>query len=468
MKEKQTTFNLFEESTEEMLTINDEFFEEFEIEKNEKTSLAQNDLQEVKSTLETLDETFMILDEVLGDDTLDKLDDIDIMDGSNQEKIVSIDMVNDLSIAKSADFGKVNIIAIGVGGCGCNTIDRMFEERIEGIKFVAMDTSDQTLNNTAADVKYLLGENFFNGNGSGCDLDKVIEMFAQERKTIESFLENIDMLFLTGGIGRGTGTIGLIEIGKIARSMGILTIGFATLPRDMEINHEIVNKYYPMFRDSVDSNVVVENQRMHEIAKDLPIGQALKFADRMLVDGIHGISGLITNPGKINLDYADIKTAFSNQGSCVMGIGTGTGKNGIVNAIEEAMHSELINFENIKSSRVIIFNITCSRNSVTIEEATKGTDLIYSYNTDDNIEHLLFGYSYDESMGDKVKVTFIATGTHPTKIKYINDNKPKQEVEQKKVKEISDSEINIFDSVDPFGNEDSSGDFFKPDFFSKK
>ncbi|MGL4588779.1 MAG: cell division protein FtsZ [Mycoplasmatales bacterium] len=507
MRDKQTTFNLFEDLTDEVLTINDKYLtevdmdvelEEFVSENPEVVSIAEeqafefdannserisfdidepstfqfqaeiaepvisekpNDFsvqteKKAPETIQSLDETFFMLEEALGEDTLNEIEDIDIMTDNQYNDAISFDVEKELIDFKDANFGKVKIIAVGIGGCGCNTIDRMYEEKIGSIKLVAIDTSKQTLENTSADEKFLLGEPVFRGHGSGADIEKVGEIFQSEADAIRRLLEGVDMLFITGGIGRGTGTIGLIEIGKIARQMGILTIGFATLPRRFEVDTAVINKYFPLFQQAVDSNVIVENERVTHIAKHLPINKAIKVADKMLVDGIRGISELITSPGKINLDYADIKTAFSNQGSCVMGIGYGKGANAVVKAIEESIHSEITNFENIKGSRVIIFNITCARNSVTIDEATKGTDLIYSYNTHNNIEHLLFGYSYDESMGDMVKVTFVATGTNTTTINYKDEDStgistPQMNsgglIGKENDKEISDPvDINIF------------------------
>ncbi len=175
---------------------------------------------------------------------------------------------------------------------------------------------------------------------------------------------------------------------------------------------EIIGKYYPLFVDSVDSNVIVENEKVGLIAKGKTIMEAMRMADSMLIDGIRGIFEIITKPGKINLDYADVRTAFVNQGSCVMGIGYGTGDNPVADAIEKAIHSEIINKDSIKQAKTIIFNITCKERTITVQQATKGSELIYSFNNEDNIEHLLFGYSYDDSLGDQVKVTFVATGTN--------------------------------------------------------
>ncbi len=346
---------------------------------------------------------------------LNKMDEINrkinIVGEAKPSEAISLSEGKDVFITSAAGYGKVNILTLGIGGCGVNAIGRMYDERNSDIKLVAMDTSRKSLEINNADHKILLGEKAFRGHGSGGNYDAVAQAIQAEKDEIQQLLTDIDMLFITGGIGKGTGSVGLVEIGKIARQMGILTIGFAVLPTVNEADPNTVRKYYTDFIDNVDSNIIVENQRVNDVYKHLPILKAAKMADKMLVDGIRGISDLITSPGKINLDYADVKTAFSNKGSVVMGIGYGKGENAVIDAINQSIKSDIVNFNNVKNARDIIFNISCAKNTITIGQANKGTDLIYSYNESDQIDHLFFGYSYDETLDDQVKVTFVATGT---------------------------------------------------------
>ncbi len=338
--------------------------------------------------------------------------------GEKKVEEIRVAVEENISKVGNDDFGKVNIVVIGVGSCGCNAINRMFQDKNDNIKLVAVDTSEQTLEAISADHKILIGENEFQGHGSGRNVALVEKAFDDAKGKFQSLLDNVDMLFLAGGLGRGTGSVGLHRIGEIARDMGILTIGFATIPSAREGNGAICTEYYPKFINSVDSTILVENDKIAEVARDLPIKKAMEIADSMLVDGIRGIYELITKPGKINLDYADIKTAFKNQGTAVMGLGYGTGENAVVTAISDAIHSEIIELENVKKASNIIFNITCGKECVTISDATRGTDLIYSLESDGNIQQLFFGYSFDETLVDKVKVTFIATGTHQENIDF--------------------------------------------------
>lgn len=360
------------------------------------------------------------------------------------------------------NYGKVNIMAIGVGGCGCNAINRMKEEEISGIKLVAIDTSRQTLESNKSDEKILVGESVLRGHGSGNDVEKASEAIKEAEERIRELLVGIDMVFITGGIGRGTGSAGLVEIGKIARELGILTIGFAILPGSIEADMKVVEQYYQLFMDAVDSNIIIENDKVNKVAADLPIAQARRVADEMLIGGIKGISDLITNPGKINLDYADIKTAFHNQGSCIMGIGYGQGENSVAKAIENSINAEIVNPSSIETAQTIVFNITCSKNTITIDEAAKGTELIYSKNSSHNIQHMLFGYSYDESLNERVKVTFIATGTKPIdfeEYKKVTSNKSSFFTSSGRGNDISGD---IFSSIGDKKNDSPN----KPDFFN--
>lgn len=337
-----------------------------------------------------------------------------VMIENSKSEEIKISVEEQIKTLKEDTFGKVKILVIGVGSCGCNAIDRMYSEKIDDIKLVAIDTSEQTLENISADYKMLIGEREFGGHGSGQNVSKTEIAFESAKPKLQNILQGVDMLFVAGGIGNGTGSVGLCRIGQYAREMGILTLGFATLPRNIETNGEIARQYYDNFIESVDSSIIVENEKIFSVASNLPVREAMKIADSMLVDGIKGIFELITKPGKINLDYADIKTAFKNQGAAVMGIGYGQGQDAVVSAINQALHSEIIDFENVHNAQTVIFNITCPPRSVTIDEASRGTDLIYSLERGNNIKHLFFGYSYDESLENEVKVTFIATGTtHP-------------------------------------------------------
>ncbi len=373
---------------------------------------------------------------------------------NSEELIIENENYKDETLLNN--YGKVKIKAIGVGGCGCNTIDRMKGEGFEGIDLVAMDTSAQKLELVEAEEKILLGKPIFKGHGSGGDAQRTAEVIQDSRKVIEAVLKDVDMVFITGGIGKGTGSAGLVEIGKIAREMGILTIGFATLPKLIECDINVVEHYYKLFIDSVDSNVIVENDKVAQAAKDLPIREAMRLADKMLVDGIKGISDLIINPGKINLDYADIKTAFSNQGSCIMGIGYGKGESPVIEAINGSIDSDLIDSAALKTANTIVFNITCAKNTITIKDAQEGTDLIYARNSEHDIKHMLFGYSYDESLNEQVKVTFIATGTEPISFEqYKGSNSRSFSSESKSTPSVN----NLFTTVS------TSSDTTIPDFF---
>ncbi|WOO87235.1 cell division protein FtsZ [Mollicutes bacterium LVI A0039] len=443
MKETQTTFEIFGDDTTSItlnndvlddlddMVINDpkagmEVDTQFEVQVETNVDSAMEDsLSDIDKHLNRLDDTLDLAQKeveldfreslTINTSDLSKMQEINqqikVASESKPSEAISLSDGKDVFLTGAAGYGKVNILTLGIGGCGVNAIGRMYDERNSDIKLVAMDTSRKSLANNNADHKILLGEKTFKGHGSGGNYEAVANSINVEKEKIQQLLKDIDMLFITGGIGKGTGSVGLVEIGKIARQMGILTIGFAVLPTANEADGNVVKKYYTEFIDNVDSNIIVENQRVNEVYKHLPVLKAAKMGDKMLVDGIRGISDLITSPGKINLDYADVKTAFSNKGSVVMGIGYGKGENAVIDAINQSIKSDIINFNNVKNARDIIFNISCAKNTITIGQANKGTELIYSYNEGDQIDHLFFGYSYDETLDDEVKVTFVATGT---------------------------------------------------------
>ncbi len=442
MKETQTTFDLEMGSTTSVIALNNDILDDFEelkmtdpkegieVSSNNQVSFETNIDSELSKSIAELDREIQKHEDTLdlaqknievGQDEeinittsdLKQMDEIGISEMQAETRVSPVSLASNQSVtvASDAGYGNVNILTIGIGGCGVNTIGRMFDESQSAIKLVALDTSRKSLDTNNAHSKILLGEKYFNGHGSGSEFDKVALAINDEKKRIEELLTGIDMLFITGGIGKGTGSVGLVEIGKIARQMDILTIGFGVLPKSSEADGQVVRKYYSDFIENVDSNIIIENERVSEVYKHLPVLKAAKKADMMLVDGIRGISELITSTGKINLDYADVKTAFSNKGSVVMGIGYGKGENAVVDAIENSINTEIINFNDIKNARDIIFNISCAKNTITIGQADEGTKLIYSYNVEDQIDHLFFGYSYDESLNDEVKVTFVATGT---------------------------------------------------------
>lgn len=498
MKDGQTTFNLFENEDEQTLSldtdkimtdIDEEFLSSINDINIEETRIIQNINYENKSLEELLPEDINITEDESQMQEIKKFmnsktDDINLDEFTKTGNDIVLDSAaitntvlnkinqeatdskskenhdNELTnvidkLTNESNYGKANIMVIGVGGCGVNAIGRMEVEGFEKIKLVAIDTSQQSLESIKADRKLLVGQEVFSGHGSGNDTVKTLECFKEAQNDIQKILIGVDMVFITGGIGRGTGSVGLIEVGRIAKELGVLTIGVATLPKAIEVNYDFVEEYYSQFIESVDSNIIIDNDKVNAYAKDMPIAKAMKVADQMLVDGIRGISDLIANPGKINLDYADIKTAFSNQGSCVMGIGYGKGDNAVVKAIENSINSDIIEEGSIEAAKTVIFNITCARNSVTIEQAAQGTDLIYSKSASNDLKHMLFGYSYDDTLDDEVKVTFIATGTAPIDFSTYN-KKPNPKTS------LFGEEVKKNKNVDIFGDEIST----KPDFFN--
>lgn len=337
--------------------------------------------------------------------------------------IVSNDIVKEISVKEEEikediemPFGKVNIMVLGVGDNGCTTINTLYELNNKEVTTVSMHVSSQMLSSRLADKKILVGESIFNGDGSNGVIEDVTSAFEDDEKKIRHVLQGVDMLFLTGDFGTDIGSIGLVEVAKVAKELGILTIGFPkVLRRNTDIDTgDFIDTYLPAFKEVVDSTVIIDDNVLFPKIAKLNLFEAVMYSDNMLISGIRGIYELITRAGKINLDYADIKTAFSDRGDAILGCGTASGEHLVVRAIEDAFKSEVLDLASVKNAQTIIFNISCAQKTVTIDNATEATNYIYSLASNGTVQQLFFGYTLDESLGDEVRVTFVAAGTSPT------------------------------------------------------
>lgn len=337
--------------------------------------------------------------------------------------IVSNDIVKEISVKEEEikedieiPFGKVNIMVLGVGDCGCTTINTLYELNNKEVTTVSMHVSSQMLSSRLADKKILVGESIFNGDGSNGVIEDVTSAFEDDEKKIRLVLQGVDMLFLTGDFGTDIGSIGLVEVAKVAKELGILTIGFPkVLRRNTDIDTgDFIDTYLPAFKEVVDSTVIIDDNVLFPKIAKLNLFEAVMYSDNMLISGIRGIYELITRAGKINLDYADIKTAFSDRGDAILGCGSASGEHLVVRAIEDAFKSEVLDLASVKNAQTIIFNISCASKTVTIDNATEATNYIYSLASNGTVQQLFFGYTLDESLGDEVRVTFVAAGTSPT------------------------------------------------------
>lgn len=315
----------------------------------------------------------------------------------------------------STENTKAKIKVIGVGGAGGNAVNRMVEENIKGVEFIAANTDMQALDLSQADTRLQLGPKLTRGLGAGSNPDIGQKAAEESEDVISDLLKESDMIFITAGMGGGTGTGAAPVIARVAKDSGALTVGVVTRPFMFEgpKRAKYADKGIEDLKQHVDTLVVIANNRLLEIVdKKTPMKEALHVADDVLRQGVQGISDLITSPGFVNLDFADIKTVMSDQGSALMGIGAANGENRIVEATKKAISSPLLEVS-IDGAKQVLLNITGGPD-LSLFEANESANVVSQATSED--VNIIFGTSMDENLGDEVRVTVIATG--------IDDEKP--------------------------------------------
>ncbi len=310
-------------------------------------------------------------------------------------------------------FAKIKVI--GVGGGGCNAINSMIKAgSIQGVDFVGVNTDAQALLTSSSSTKIQIGDNLTRGLGAGGNPEIGQKAAEESREKIKNALVDSDMVFITCGQGGGTGTGAAPIIAEIAKELGALTVAVVTKPFAFEGTRRMVTAEDGVMKlkDKVDTLIVIPNQRLLDIVdKKVTLIEAFRMADNVLGQGVQGISDLITVPGLINVDFADIRTIMTNAGSALMGIGTGTGENRAVVAARTAISSPLLEIS-IEGAKGVLFNIV-GGSDLTMSEVDEASQLISaSVDPDANI---IFGATIDESMVDQVRITVVATGFDETR-----------------------------------------------------
>ncbi len=301
------------------------------------------------------------------------------------------------------------IKVIGVGGGGVNAINRMIDAGLKGVEFVAVNTDAQALLMSDADVKLDIGRDLTRGLGAGSDPEIGRNAAETHRDEIEEMLKGADMAFITAGEGGGTGTGAAPIIAEIARSLGALTIGVVTRPFSFEGRRRAVqaDAGVQKLKDKVDTLIVIPNDRLLTLSNEkTSVLNAFKMADEVLMQGVAGITTLITTPGLINTDFADVRIILSGAGSALMGIGQASGENRAVIAAKNAISSPLLEAA-IDGARGILLNIT-GGSGLGLFEMNAAAELIHGVAHPD--ANIIFGAAIDDEMGDEVKVTVIAAG----------------------------------------------------------
>ena len=306
--------------------------------------------------------------------------------------------------------GQARFTVFAVGGAGGNAVQHMLESDIQGVKFVCANTDKQALDRMNAQFKIQLGEQSTRGLGAGAN-PQVGQTAAEEsRELIRQHLEGTDMVFVTAGMGGGTGTGAAPVVAEIAKEMGILTVGVVTTPFNFEgkRRQQSAEKGIEALEAHVDSLIIIPNQRLLKVFRDISMKDAYKKADDVLLNAVRSIFDLVVRPGHINLDFADLKTAMSTRGYAMMGVGSGRGENRARQAAEQAIRSPLLDNVTIMNAKGILINVT-GGDDVTFGEIEEITDVVNQI-VDLDEGQVFYGTVFDPDARDEISVTVIATG----------------------------------------------------------
>jgi len=304
---------------------------------------------------------------------------------------------------------------IGVGGAGGNAVDRMIQVGIKDVEFIAANTDMQDLEKKRSQVTIQLGPKLTKGYGSGGQWETGEKAAIESKDEIKEILRGTDLLFITAGMGGGTGTGASPVIARLAKELDILTVGVVTKPFVFEGKPRLktAEDGLAMLIENVDSLIIIHNNNLFKVAtKQLTFDKAFEEADNVLRYAVQGISDLLTKPGLINLDFADLKTVMNKKGKAVMSIGIGKGENRSTDAVENAVSSPLLEEDSIEGATSMLLNITGGKDLTLTEVNQIATGI--EQQCDDNA-NIIFGHTYDMQMTDEVRITVVATGFHSIK-----------------------------------------------------
>src|SRR5918998_1522895 len=301
------------------------------------------------------------------------------------------------------------IKVVGIGGGGVNAVNRMIDAGLRGVEFIAINTDAQALLMSDAELKLDIGREVTRGLGAGSDPEVGRQAAEENRDMIEEVLKGSDMVFITAGKGGGTGTGGAPVVAEIAKSLGAVTIGVVTRPFSFEGRRRAVQADNGVvgLKEKVDTLIVIPNDRLLTVSNDkTSVLNAFKMADEVLLQGVQGITELLTTPGLINIDFADVKMIMSNAGSALMGVGYGSGENRALSAARSAISSPLLE-ASIEGARGILLSIA-GGSDLGLFEVNEAAEVIHGVAHPD--ANIIFGSIIDDEMGDEVRITVIAAG----------------------------------------------------------
>ena len=328
---------------------------------------------------------------------------------------------------------KAKILVIGVGGGGGNALNRMIEDGMNAVQFIAINTDAQDLDNNNSQTKLQIGRELTRGLGAGADATVGTAAVEENRDVIIEEIKEADMVFITAGMGGGTGTGAAPAIAKIAKDLGALTIGIVTKPFAFEgpIRKKRALEGLKEMKRNCDTLLVIPNETLLELADDnTTVTQSFKLADSILNQATKGISELINKPGLINLDFADVKTVMQNMGDAIMGTGIATGEEKAILAAQQAINSPLLQNANIKGAKGLLVNIT-GPSDMTIHELNSASSIIYEQSGED--ANVILGCVIDSSLTDQINVTVIATGLNSDEYPSFFHKESRERYEQEKI-----------------------------------
>lgn len=353
---------------------------------------------------------------------------------------------------------QASIKVIGVGGGGNNAVNRMIDEGMQNVEFIAVNTDGQALNLSKAESKIQIGEKLTRGLGAGANPEIGKKASEESREQIEDAIQGADMVFVTAGMGGGTGTGAAPVVAKIAKEMGALTVGVVTRPFSFEGRKRQTQAAagVEQMKAAVDTLIVIPNDRLLDIVdKSTPMMEAFKEADNVLRQGVQGISDLISVSGEVNLDFADVKTIMTDKGSALMGIGVASGENRAVEAAKKAISSPLLE-TSIVGAQGVLMNITGGEN-LSLFEAQEAADIVQDAADED--VNMIFGTVINPELEDELVITVIATGFNEKSVSRGPERPVQQERRQApsfEEKEREDSFINLDERSNSEQSYDSS------------
>jgi cell division protein FtsZ len=302
------------------------------------------------------------------------------------------------------------IKVVGIGGAGGNAVNRMIQAKIEGVDFIAANTDLQALRNSIAPIKLQIGSKLTGGLGCGAIPERGRQAALEDTERIIELLDGADMVFITCGMGGGTGTGAAPVIASLATELSALTVGVVTKPFNFEGKKRMAHADQGIneLKEVVDTLITIPNERLlYAMGADALLEDSFRYADDVLCQAVQGISDIITMPGVVNVDFADVRTIMAGKGMALMGTGVAEGENRAVEAAQRAIASPLLEETSIRGAKGVLINITASRSSLRLQEVDAAAKIIEEAA---NPEDTIFGAVYDETMGDRIKITVIATG----------------------------------------------------------